>query len=106
MLDWLIQNKRLVQRAVAAATLPLHVWFMLYVVSQSNISDEAFYLISAVICVWTALLAILIGPGKSVSNVTRDGLYLLKDAMGVSSQAEVIEKLVATGVAIHHATRN
>jgi len=41
-----------------------------------------------------------------VSNVTRDGLYLLKNAMGVSSQAEVIEKLVAIGVAIHHATRN
>jgi len=41
-----------------------------------------------------------------VSNVTRDGLYLLKDAMGVNSQAEVIEKLVAIGVAIHHATRN
>lgn len=41
-----------------------------------------------------------------VSNVTRDGLHLLKEAMGVASQAEVIEKLVAIGVAIHHATRS
>jgi hypothetical protein len=32
-------------------------------------------------------------------------LHLLKDAMGVAGQAEVIEKLVVIGLAIHLATR-
>jgi hypothetical protein len=32
-------------------------------------------------------------------------LHLLKAAMGTAGQAEVIEKLVAIGVAIHLATR-
>ena len=41
-----------------------------------------------------------------VSNVTRDGLHLLKERIGGSSQDEVIEKLVAIDVAIHYATRN
>lgn len=40
-----------------------------------------------------------------ISPATRDGLHLLKDAMGVSSQAEVIEKLVAIGVAISQASK-
>lgn len=40
-----------------------------------------------------------------VSKQTRAGLHLLKDAMGVSGQAEVIERLVAIGIAIHIATR-
>lgn len=40
-----------------------------------------------------------------VTHTTREGLHLLKDAMGVRGQAEVVEKLVAMGVAIHKATR-
>lgn len=40
-----------------------------------------------------------------VTRTTRAGLHLLKDAMGVRGQAEVVEKLVAMGVAIHKATR-
>jgi hypothetical protein len=40
-----------------------------------------------------------------VSKQTRAGLHLLKEAMGVRSQAEVVEKLVAIGLAIHLATR-
>jgi hypothetical protein len=40
-----------------------------------------------------------------VSRTTRTGLHLLKDAMGVQGQAEVIEKLVAIGIAIHFASR-
>ena len=39
----------------------------------------------------------------TVSKETREGLNLLKNAMGVRSQAEVIRKLVAIGVAIHQA---
>ncbi len=41
-----------------------------------------------------------------VSKDTRDGLHLLKEAMGASSQAEVVAKLVKLGTAIHHATQN
>jgi hypothetical protein len=41
----------------------------------------------------------------AVSKETRAGLHLLKEAMGVPGQAEVIEKLVAIGIAIHLATR-
>jgi hypothetical protein len=41
-----------------------------------------------------------------VSKETRAGLHLLKEAMGVSGQAEVIAKLVTIGVAIHLATPN
>jgi len=41
----------------------------------------------------------------AVSPQTRSGLHLLKDAMGVPGQAEVIERLVAIGIAIHLATR-
>lgn len=40
-----------------------------------------------------------------VSKETRDGLHLLKEAMGVSSQAEVVAKLVKMGTAIHHANQ-
>lgn len=40
-----------------------------------------------------------------VTKETRDGLHLLKEAMGVSSQAEVVAKLVKLGTAIHHATQ-
>ncbi len=40
-----------------------------------------------------------------VSDATRHGLHILKDVMGVGSQADVIEKLVAIGLAIHLATR-
>lgn len=40
-----------------------------------------------------------------VSKATRDGLQTLKASMGVSSQAEVVEKLVAIGLAIDKATR-
>jgi hypothetical protein len=40
-----------------------------------------------------------------VSDETLAGLHLLKAAMGTAGQAEVIEKLVAIGVAIHLATR-
>jgi hypothetical protein len=41
----------------------------------------------------------------AVSRATRQGLHLLKDAMGVQGQAEVIERLVAIGLAIHIASR-
>lgn len=41
----------------------------------------------------------------AVSKETRAGLHLLKEAMGVPGQAEVIEKLVTIGMAIHLATR-
>jgi len=41
----------------------------------------------------------------AVSRETRAGLHLLKEAMQVPSQAEVIEKLVAIGLAIHVASR-
>ena len=41
----------------------------------------------------------------AVSKTTRTGLNDLKEAMGLRSQAEVIDKLVAIGVAIHRATR-
>jgi hypothetical protein len=41
----------------------------------------------------------------AVSKETRAGLHLLKEAMGVPGQAEVIAKLVTIGVAIHLATR-
>jgi hypothetical protein len=40
-----------------------------------------------------------------VSKETRDGLHLLKEAMGVGSQAEVIAKLVKLGTAIHYAAQ-
>lgn len=42
----------------------------------------------------------------TVSPETRAGLHLLKSAMGVAGQAEVIEKLVTIGLAIHLATRH
>ncbi len=38
-----------------------------------------------------------------VSAKTRAGLHLLKDVMGVRSQAEVLETLVAMGVAMNAA---
>jgi hypothetical protein len=41
----------------------------------------------------------------AVSKITREGLNNLKDVMGLHSQAEVIEKLVAIGVAIQQASR-
>ena len=41
----------------------------------------------------------------SVSKTTRSGLHLLKDAMGVQGQAEVIEKLVVIGLAIYLSSR-
>jgi hypothetical protein len=41
----------------------------------------------------------------AVSKETRAGLHLLKEAMGVSGQAEVIARLVTIGLAIHLATR-
>lgn len=41
----------------------------------------------------------------AVSRTTRQGLHLLKEAMGVQGQAEVIERLVAIGLAIHLASR-
>lgn len=41
-----------------------------------------------------------------VSKDTRDGLHLLKEAMGASSQAEVVAKLVRLGTAIHQATHD
>jgi hypothetical protein len=41
----------------------------------------------------------------AVTRTTRHGLHLLKEAMGVQGQAEVIERLVAIGIAIHLATR-
>jgi hypothetical protein len=40
-----------------------------------------------------------------VSKQTRDGLHELKVAMNVSGQAEVIEKLVAIGLAIQKAAQ-
>jgi hypothetical protein len=40
-----------------------------------------------------------------VSSETRHGLHLLKDAMDLPGQAEVIERLVAIGLAIHLASR-
>jgi hypothetical protein len=40
-----------------------------------------------------------------VTKSTRAGLHLLKESMGVPGQAEVIEKLVAIGIAIHLASR-
>ena len=41
----------------------------------------------------------------AVSRSTRQGLHLLKDAMGVQGQAEVIERLVTIGIAIYIAAR-
>lgn len=41
----------------------------------------------------------------AVSRTTRQGLHLLKEAMGVQGQAEVIEKLVTIGIAIYVASR-
>jgi hypothetical protein len=41
----------------------------------------------------------------AVSRSTRHGLHLLKEAMGVQGQSEVIERLVAIGIAIHLASR-
>lgn len=41
----------------------------------------------------------------AVSRSTRSGLHLLKDAMGVQGQAEVIERLVTIGIAIYIAAR-
>jgi hypothetical protein len=41
----------------------------------------------------------------AISKETRAGLHLLKEAMGVPGQAEVIEKLVTIGVAIRLAAR-
>jgi hypothetical protein len=41
----------------------------------------------------------------AVTRATRQGLHLLKDAMGVQGQAEVIERLVAIGLAIHIVAR-
>lgn len=41
----------------------------------------------------------------AVSRSTRHGLHLLKETMGVQGQAEVIERLVAIGIAIHLASR-
>jgi hypothetical protein len=41
----------------------------------------------------------------AVSNETRAGLHLLKNAMGAAGQAEVIEKSVVVGLTIHLATR-
>ena len=41
----------------------------------------------------------------AVSKTTRSGLNLLKDAMNVQGQAEVIERLVVIGLAIYLASR-
>lgn len=41
-----------------------------------------------------------------VSRATRAGLHELKESMGVSSQAEVIEKAVAILLAIQRAARS
>lgn len=41
----------------------------------------------------------------AVTRATRQGLHLLKDAMDVQGQAEVIERLVAIGLAIYLAAR-
>jgi lysophospholipid acyltransferase (LPLAT)-like uncharacterized protein len=40
-----------------------------------------------------------------VSRATREGLHVLKEAMDVASQADVIEKLVAIGMAISQASQ-
>ena len=40
-----------------------------------------------------------------VSRSTRAGLHLLKEAMGVAGQEEVIERLVRIGLAINIASR-
>lgn len=40
-----------------------------------------------------------------VSTATRHGLHLLKEAMDLPGQAEVIERLVVIGLAIHLASR-
>ena len=41
----------------------------------------------------------------AVTRETRQGLHLLKEAMGVQGQAEVIERLVTIGIAIYIAAR-
>ena len=41
----------------------------------------------------------------AVSRSTRQGLHLLKEAMDVQGQAEVIERLVTIGIAIYIASR-
>ena len=41
----------------------------------------------------------------AVSRTTRQGLHLLKEAMDVQGQAEVIERLVVIGLAIYLAAR-
>ena len=41
----------------------------------------------------------------AVSRSTRHGLHLLKEAMDVQGQAEVIERLVTIGIAIYIAAR-
>lgn len=41
----------------------------------------------------------------AVSRSTRQGLHLLKEAMEVQGQAEVIERLVTIGIAIYIAAR-
>lgn len=41
----------------------------------------------------------------AVSRTTRQGLHLLKEAMDVQGQAEVIERLVTIGIAIYIAGR-
>ena len=41
----------------------------------------------------------------AVSRSTRQGLHLLKEAMDVQGQAEVIERLVTIGIAIYIAGR-
>ena len=40
-----------------------------------------------------------------VSTATRHGLHLLKETMDLPGQAEVIERLVVIGLAIHLASR-
>jgi hypothetical protein len=40
-----------------------------------------------------------------VTRATREGLHFLKEAMGVASQADVIEKLVVIGIAISQASK-
>lgn len=41
-----------------------------------------------------------------VSQATRKGLHELKEALNVSSQAEVVEKLVAIGLAISQVSKS
>jgi hypothetical protein len=41
----------------------------------------------------------------AVSRTTRQGLHLLKEAMDVQGQAEVIERLVTIGIAVYIAGR-